>query len=294
MAVRGHLAINRHNQSPMFNLLQLFLKLSGFFLFVVLEILCFSLIVKYNQRQSEIYVNTVNNFTGYLQAKAASTLQYFKLYDENKRLERENALLYDRLANVGINLPKPLDTVWADSLKSKYAFTGARIIRNSVNQHHNYITLDKGSKDGVVPHSGVVTENGVVGIVRKVSEHYSVAMSILHRQTRISARLKHKGYFGPLVWEGDDIHTFKLTDISKDKSVAKGDTVETSGYSAIFPEGIMLGVVEKFWLEPGSNYFSIQVKSSLDLSNLQHVYIVRNLRKNEQYQLEQAVREEDE
>jgi rod shape-determining protein MreC len=154
--------------------------------------------------------------------------------------------------------------------------------------------LDKGRKDGIVPHSGVVTENGVVGIVRKVSEHYSVAMSILHRQTLINARLKNKGYFGPLRWESIDVHTFNLTDIPKDKNVAKGDTVETSGHSAIFPEGIMLGVVDQFSLEPGSNYFTIQVKASLDLCNLQYVYIVRNILKGEQDQLEQAVREEDE
>ncbi len=278
----------------MFNLLQLFLKLSSVFLFIVLEIVCFSLIVKYNQRQSEIYVNTVNNFTGYLQAKAAVTSQYFQLYSENKRLARENALLFDRLSNVGINLPAPLDTVWADSLTPQYSYIEARIIQNSINKNHNYITLDKGSKDGVEPHSGVVTANGVAGIVRKVSEHYSVAMSILHRQTRISARLRHKGYFGPLLWDSQDIHTFKLTDISKDKAVAIGDTVETSGYSAIFPEGIVLGVVDKFWIEPGSNYFTIQVKSSLDMSNLQHVYIVQNRFRKEQSQLEQAVRKEDE
>ncbi len=278
----------------MFNLLQLFLKLSSFLLFIVLEIFCFSLIVKYNQQQNEVYANTVNTFTGYLQKKIASTAQYFSLYEENKRLARENAQLYDQLANAGISAVTLSDSIWSDSLKYKYSFLSAQVVRNSINKNHNYIILDKGSADGIRPHSGVVTGNGVVGIVRKASKHYSVVMSVLHRQTRISARLRNKGSFGPLVWESTDIHTFKLTDISKDKIVAKGDTVETSGYSAIFPAGIMLGVVDKFWLEPGSNYFSIQVKSNLDLSNLQNVYIVQNRQKSEQDELEKEVKEEDE
>ena len=278
----------------MFNLLQLFLKLSGFFLFVVLEIVCFSLIVKYNQRQSEVYVNSVNNFTGYLQQKTSSTQQYFQLYDENKRLARENSHLLDRLANVGINLQSQVDTAWADTLNPKYTYIDAKVVKNSINQNHNYLTLDKGSLDGVVPHSGVVIADGVVGIVRKVSKHYAVAMSILHRQTRINARLKNKGFFGPLVWESSNAHMFNLQDVPKHAAIVKGDTVETSGYSTIFPPGIMLGVVDSVWLEPGSNYFTIQVKSSLDLTNIQHVYIVRNILKDEQDQLEQAVREEDE
>ncbi|MBI5916317.1 MAG: rod shape-determining protein MreC [Bacteroidetes bacterium] len=278
----------------MFNLLQLFIKLSGFLVFVVLEAICFSLVVKYNQRQEKVYVNTVNQLTGYLQSKTAATVQYFQLYDENKRLSKENAHLLDRLANVGINVQNPLDTAWADTLHPKYTFLDAQVIKNSINQNHNYLVLNKGSKDGITSHSGVVTDDGVVGIVRKVSKHFSVAMSILHRQTKISARIRNKNYFGPLVWKSTDIHTFNLEDIPKHAPVTKGDTVETSGYSAIFPPGIMLGVVDKLWMDPGSNFFTIEVKSSLKMSNIQHVYIVRNIFKEEQEQLEQSVIQQDE
>ena len=279
----------------MFNLLQLFLKLGSFFVFLLLEIICFSLVVKYNQHQSEVYVNSVNRLTGGIQKKSSSAYQYFQLYDENRRLAKENARLLDRLANLGINLQGTIDTAWAaDTALPKYTFMDATIIKNSINQHHNYIVLDKGAEDGVTEHSGVVGENGVIGIVRKVSTHYSVAMSILHRETKISARLKNKKYFGSLVWKSTDIHVFNLEDITKDAVVANGDTVETSGYSAIFPPGIPLGVVEKMRLEPGSNFFTIEVRSFLDIGTIQHAYVVRNILKQEQEQLEKAVLEEDE
>lgn len=278
----------------MFNLVQLFIKLSGFLLFLLLEAICFALVVRYNSNQEKVYTNTVNQFTGFLQNKSASTYQYFQLYDENKRLAKENALLLDRLANLGVNIQNPLDTIWADSLQLKYSYLDAQVIRNSINQNHNYITLNKGSKDGVMPHSGVVIDDGVIGIVRKVSQNYSVAMSVLHRQAIVNARVRHKHYFGPMVWKSNDIHTFNLENIRKDALVTKGDTIETSGFSAIFPPGITLGVIDKMWMDPGSNFFTIEVKSFVNFSNLQHAYIVRNIFKEEQVQLEEAVMSEDE
>jgi rod shape-determining protein MreC len=278
----------------MFNLVQLLIKLSGFLVFIVLEVICFSLVVRYNGTQEKVYTNTVNQFTGWMQKKSASTYQYFQLYDENKRLAKENARLLDRLANVGINVQNPLDTAWADTLQPKYTFLEAQVIRNSINQNHNYITLNKGSKDGVTPHSGVVSDDGVVGIVRKVSQNYSVAMSILHRQAIVNARVRRKHYFGPLVWKSNDIHIFNLDNIPKDAPVTKGDTIETSGYSSMFPPGVTLGVVDKMWIEPGSNFFTIEVRSFAKMSNLQHVYIVRNIFKKEEEELEQSVITEDE
>ncbi len=278
----------------MFNLVQLLIKLSGFLLFVLLEVICFSLVVRYNGNQEKVYTNTVNQFTGWLQKKSASTYQYFQLYDENRRLAKENARLLDRLANVGINVQNPLDTVWADSLQPKFNFLAAQVIKNSITEHHNYLVLDKGSKDGVTAHSGVVSDDGVVGIVRKVSKNYSVAMSILHRQAIVNARIRHKNYFGPMTWRSNDIHIFNLDNIPKDALVTKGDTVETSGYSTMFPPGITLGVVDKMWMDPGSNFFTIEVRSFAKMSNLQHAYIVRNIFKVEQEQLEKSVTNEDE
>ena len=278
----------------MLQLIQLLLRFSSLFVFLVLEIVCFLMVVKYNQRQSDVYFNTVNQFTGFLDEKTSQVYQYFKLYDENIRLARENARLFERLTNAGIRDTFLQDSVFDDKQQLQYLFMPAKVVKNSTNSNHNYMILDKGEKDGVVPNSGVVTEHGVVGIVRKVSKNYCVAMSILHRQTKISARIRNKGFFGPLTWKSTDAWMFDLEDIPKHAPVAKTDTVETSGYSSLFPKGIMIGTIEKLSMEPGSNFFSITVRSHQDMSNLQHVYIVKNLLAKEQEQLEEAVLQEDE
>ncbi len=279
----------------MLQLFQLLLRFSGFFVFLLLELVCFSMIVKYNQRQSAVYLHTVNRFTGTIQENTAAVYQYLQLYEENIRLARENARLLELVANA--NGPGPVvapDSLPADSIERQYVFQPAKVIRNTINQHHNYLILDKGAADGVVPHSGVVTDMGVVGIVRHVSEHYCVVMSVLHRQAKVSARIREKGFFGPLTWQQTDPWLFTLDDIPKHAPVAKSDTIETSGYSTLFPPGVTIGVVDRLSMAPGSNFFHITVRSSLDMSNLQHVYIVKNLRAAEQKTLERLATQSDE
>ncbi|MFQ5448223.1 MAG: rod shape-determining protein MreC, partial [Saprospiraceae bacterium] len=182
----------------MFKLLQLFLRLSGFFVFLLLEVICFSLVIKYNQNQKIIYANSTNLFSGFLHKKRANVDEYFKLKEKNDSLASANAHLLEVLANEKI-LDSGLtgtDTAYTDSLLPQYIFTEAKVIKNSINRHHNYLVLNKGRSDGIVPHSGVVTSNGVAGIVRDVARSSSVVMSILHRQMKISARIKGKGFFG--------------------------------------------------------------------------------------------------
>jgi rod shape-determining protein MreC len=276
------------------NLLKLFLKLSGLFLFVLLEVVCFSLIVKYNQKQSEIYYHTENRLNGWWKEKMAASRAFFNLSQEDS-LSKRNAALLQKLVNLKVDtLRQGIDTVYTDSLRPQYLVVEARVINNSVNREHNYLTLDKGKKDGILPNSGVITEKGVIGIVREVSNSYAVVMSLLHRQSKISARIKTKHYFGSLVWKSSNRSQFNLEDIPKHAPIVQGDTVETSGYSAIFPEGIPIGRVEKFWIEPGSNFYTVEVRASQDLSNIRYVYVITNLLKEEQIQLEKAVLKEDE
>lgn len=265
-------------------------------MFAFLEIICFSLVVKYNQTQQDIYVNTVNRGTGFLFETTAKTRHYFSLDDENYRLARENARLLEQLYNQGLDTARTSKIAYRDSLTPQFTFTEARVIKNTVQNHHNYLILDVGKKDGIKPHSGVITNDGVVGIIRKVSNSYAVAMSILHRKMKISARIRGKNFFGSLIWkeEASDPNLFQLQDIPKHAEVAVGDTIETSGYSAIFPDGIFLGTVENTWLEPGENFHTIEVRSKLDMTNIQFVYVVNNLLKEERETLEQSVRADDE
>ena len=280
----------------MFNLVQLFLRLSGFFVFVFLEIICFMMVVKYNQTQQGIYVNSMNRGTGFLQKTTANFRYYFSLDDENYRLSKDNAGFLEMLYNQNIDTATVDTFFYPDSSGPQYIFQVAKVVKNTVNNHHNYITLDKGSDDGIQPHTGVITGDGVVGIVRKVNRRYSVAMSILHRQMRISARVRGGNSPGSLVWDDGekDAHRFKLMDIPRHAEIAVGDTVETSGFSAIFPEGIMLGTIESVELKAGKHAYEISVGSKIDMTNIQYVYIVKNLFKKEQEDLEEAVMKEDE
>jgi len=280
----------------MFKLLQLFLRMSGFFLFLLLETICLVLVVRYNQRQNAIYTYTANEVSGFLQKVGSDAYEYLELKERNDSLAKVNAHLLNVLANkkMVVSATRDIDTAYTSSLLPQYTFIEAKVIKNSINRFHNYLVLNKGRRDGIVPHSGVVTGQGVAGIVRNVSNSTSAVMSILHQQTRISARIKGKGFFGSLMWKGSDARIFNLKDIPKHAPVVRGDTIETSGYSGIFPESIMLGVVNKVWMEPGSNYYNIEVQSSTDMSNISYVYVVNNIFRTEAEQLEQAVLKEDE
>lgn len=281
----------------MFNLVQIFLRLGGFFVFLILEVICFTLVVKYNQTQKGIYTHSVNRATGAIDESTSRVSHYFSLDEENYRIARENTHLMERLLNAGIDTVGVLDTasIFSDSSTIKYTFLNAKIVKNSIRERHNYFTLNIGKDDGVEPHTGVITSDGVVGIVRKVSNRYSVAMSILHRQMRISAKVRGKDFFGSLIWaDPTEKNLFDLNDIPKHAILEVGDTVETSGYSSIFPEGIMLGIIEETGITSGSYFYDIKVRSNLDMTNIQHVYVVKNLFKEEQTELEKSVLAEDE
>ncbi len=278
----------------MFNLIQLFLRLSGFFVFLLLEVICFTLVVKYNQTQKDVFVNSVNRGTGLLHKASSTFSHYFSLDDENYRLARENAKLLEMIYNMGIDTTEYIDTAFHENNEPQYVFQVAKVIKNTINNHHNYIMINKGSDDGIEPHSGVITNDGVVGIIVKVSKRNAEAMSILHRQTKISASFKGERFPGSLVWEHREknTHLFSLLDIPKHAEVTVGDTIVTSGFSNIFPSGLILGTVENVELKPGKYAYDITVRSKIDMANIQYVYIVKNLFKKEQENLEKAVMEE--
>jgi rod shape-determining protein MreC len=163
----------------------------------------------------------------------------------------------------------------------------AKVVNNSTNRRSNYLTLDRGSLQGVKPEMGVISPDGIVGIVKDVSEHYCSVISFLHKDSRISARVKKNGFIGSMVWEGYDARTGSLKDIAKHVKLAVGDTIVTSSFSAIFPEGVMIGKIGKLNSNTGVNFQEIDVRLSTPFSSLSHVYIVDNVMKEEQQQLEQ-------
>ena len=214
--------------------------------------------------------------------------EYINLKATNKNLAQENARLRSLMPDAYYESNVLRNSV-SDTIKhQQYSFIVAKVINNSMARRNNYLTLDKGSMQGVKPEMGVITSQGVVGIIKNVSAHYCTVMSMLHKDMRISAKFKNNNYFGSLAWEGTDPTIAVLKDIAKHVVFKTGDTVVTTSYSAVFPENILIGTVANADIKPGENFYNIRIKLSTNFSNLTYVYVVDNLLKSEQRKLEEA------
>ena len=272
------------------NLVFIFLRFGHYILFVLLEIFCLYLIVNHNQRQRDIYVNTGNIVNGYVSEKWNDLTNFISIQEKMDAIAMENARLKEKLINYGL---RPV-AVPDDSLEIPLQFNllSAKVVNNSTNRPNNYLTLDKGLLDGVQADMGVICQNGVVGIVRSVSDHYARVNSLLHRRTYISAAIKRTGAFGALKWKHSDPTIAHLDDIAKHYSVEVGDTVVTSSYSTHFPPNLMIGTVKSSSLSGGSNFYDIEVDLSNDFGSLNYVEVVINVNQGEQLKLEKEVADE--
>ncbi len=280
-----------HNPQ-MRNLIVLLLRYGGFIVFLVLEIFCMFLVVRYNRTQREIYVNSSNVFSGSLNTKVSNVTRYFNLTNTSDSLAVENARLYEKLSNLDLDrLMKDSVYVASDSV-NQFRFISARIINNSINKNNNFLTIKKGRLDGIKPRQGVVSDKGVVGIVRNVSDHFATVLSVLHRQIRINAAVKRTNNFGAIAWRGNDPTIVKLEDIPTHARPIVGDTIITSGNTSRFPKGITLGVIDTFWRASGSNFYDIEVKLTNDFNSLEYVYVIDNEYIEEQLELEQQLIDE--
>ena len=263
-------------------------KYNFFLLFLFMESLCVYLVIRNNNFQHASVLNSANKMAASIQSVVSSITEYINLRTENDALARENSALRTYIPDATY-----LDSVQRrfvnDTLyKQQYTFMTARVINNSINRRNNYLTLNKGSKHGVVPGKGVVCSGGIVGIVKDVSENFCTVRSFLHKDVIVTARFKKNGFFGPMVWEGFDPSSGSFKEIARHVNVQKGDTVITSSFSGIFPEGILIGTVSEVDKNTSDNFYYIKVRLSTQFGSLSHVYIVTNLLKEEQSQLESA------
>jgi len=205
---------------------------------------------------------------------------YFSLRNENRKLAEENARLYNRLESSFTRIETDTDLI-GDSLSSRtYHYLTARVINNSVNKQFNYLTLDKGKTSGIQPEMAVIGSEGIVGIVKSVSDNYASVLSALNRDFTVSAKIQKNGYFGPMRWNGNHPEYATLVDIPHHVKIEAGDTVVTSGFGGVFPEVYHIGVISEFRLK-GGNYYEIRVKLSTDFRKLSFVQIIQNLTRNE-------------
>lgn len=272
----------------MSRLLQLFTQRGAFFLFLFLEIISFFLIIRYNANQQEVAAASWSLYAGRYMERVDRFRNYFSLEQENENLLEHNARLLAKLESSFDRDSVQVDSIRDDSIYyQRYAYIAGEIINKSpLSANINYV-INKGHIHGVEKHQGVISKEGVVGIVTAVSPRHARVMSLLHRDIRLSAAIKNEDYFGSLFWQGGDARFAYLSKIPEYADVSKGDTIQTTGYSNIFPTGVDIGQVEEISALEGENLLLIKVKLFNDFFSARNVYVVRNLLKDDLEQLDE-------
>jgi len=254
-------------------------------LFLILEILSIGLITGNNSFHRAAFLNSSNIITSSVYNTWSNISRYFSLTRENNKLLQENIRLREQLDQYALVVSDSSAISTGDTV---FNYIPARVINNSANKQHNYITLNKGRKDGVRPDQGIISGQGIVGIVTNVSESYSMGLSVLNPRWGISAKLKKSGYYGSLVWPGKDYNKAELKEIPFHINLEIGDTIVTSGYSSAFPEGVLIGTIEHLTQPEGENYYKIEVLLSTDFKSVSSVEIIDNKKVNELQELKNA------
>ncbi|MHC1708744.1 MAG: rod shape-determining protein MreC [Bacteroidales bacterium] len=256
------------------------------FLFLLLEVISLLLVVENSYYQHSKVVNGVSEITGSIQNSVNNVSQYLSLREANRSLAEENARLRSQLmASYLITDTSTFEKI-DTTLKQHYHFFEAKVISNSVTSRNNYLMLNKGSRHGIKPDMAVIAPNGIVGIVSKVSENFSWVISVLHKQSKISARIRKNGFVGTLTWDGLHYHHGKLQFIPANGQIENGDTVVTSGYSHIFPPNLMIGTIHRFSVDKENNFYNIDLTFSQDYNNLSFVYVITDFYRDEKVLLE--------
>lgn len=273
------------------NLLNFLLKYNYWFLFILLEVICFVLLFRFNNYQQSVYFTSANVVTGKVYEVSGSVSSYFHLKSVNEDLLDRNMLLEQQIANLeNVLRERQVDSVIVNSIRNldnkDYQIFKAHVIRNSLNQADNYITLDKGSSSGIRPEMGVVDGNGVVGIVYKTSPNYSLVISVLNSKSSISCKIVGSEYFGYLKWEHGDSRYAYLKDLPRHAEFNLGDTVVTSGYSTVFPAGVMVGTVDDMSDSNDGLSYLLKIKLATDFGKLGDVRVIARTGQMEQQELE--------
>jgi len=268
------------------NLFAFFIKHNFIFVFLFLQVICVWLMVQNNGFQGSHVLNSSNTAVANVYETAANTREYFSLKQENEKLALENSVLRNFLKTNYAVLPLQEFTKRDTIYKLQYSYINAKVVNSSVNKRRNFLTLNIGSEQGIKQDMGVMTSDGIVGVVTDVSRNFSSAMSLLHKDMKVNCQLKKDGSYGPLGWDGADYRFCQLIDIPTHAKIKQGDTVITSEFSRIFPEGIIVGTIESYERRRNESYYTVQVKLSADLKKVNHVYVIRNKFKNERDSLE--------
>ena len=284
----------------MHKLLDFLVRKRHWFLFILLEIISLTLIYRNNAYQRNIMFSSANVITGHIASVSGFVTSYLNLRDINRELLERNGQLEMEL----LELQDQLEMMRADTAlfagfasdsteQFPYSFVTADVVNNSVTHLSNYITVNKGRKDGVEPDMGVVSERGVVGIVSTVSDHFSVVIPLLNPKFKLSCKVLGSSYFGTLSWNGRNARFANLDELPRHVEFEKGATIVTSGYSAIFPSGVVVGKVVNFEKQHDDYFYSLEVELATDFQALNNVRIIKNYRQAEQKNTEREAKKND-
>ena len=268
------------------NVFRLIIRFSFQIIFVILEVIALVLIFQKNPLPHARFFQLSQEVNGFFYSQTNHFFRFFHLTDENSILVTENARLRNELSQ---RQPGSFnrDTVSGPSMPGYvFDYIPAQVINNSVHKQNNYITLNVGYLQGLRQDMGVVGPDGIVGIVRNVSANFSTVISVLNSKFKGSVKLKSNDFFGTLTWKGTNYREAVVTEIPGHAAVYEGDTLITSGFSTIFPQGEMVGRVSSVLLTPAGSFKELSVILNQDFKKLTRVYVIRNFRKVEQENLE--------
>ena len=259
---------------------------------MALQITCILLLSKSSKTHEAFFSFYDNEVVSKINKGYNDFTYYFQLKEINRQLAEENSQLRYRMASNLIapdsSQKKVVDTTLSDTSGRyrKYTFLPAAVVGNTITLQNNFLTLERGSLQGVKVGMSVIAPQGIVGVVLYVSDNYCIAMSALNRNSRVSAMLKKDNSAGSIEWNGENPSFLTLKNIGKGAKVNIGDTVVTSNYSANFPSSIMVGTIAGKTADPSSNFYTLKVKASTNFASLRYVYLVKNIHYDEQKALE--------
>ena len=258
---------------------------------IYLFLLAISLILTFQSHSyhRSKFFNSSNWISGTIYSARDNVTSYFELRGENKRLIDENNRLRNLLFNQG-----SVDSIQIDTQQLTYRVVPARVIKNSYSGTENYLTINKGSSDSIAQDMGVISANGILGIVEQTTGKFAAVQSILNTKSNINAKIKNTNHFGSLTWNTNRFDEVQLEDIPRLVQLREGDTIVTGAMSSIFPEGIPIGVVKSFELEASASFYSIDVRLFNDMTNLSSVYVITDLNRKEILELESTLTDDQE
>ncbi|MFV0468973.1 MAG: rod shape-determining protein MreC [Dysgonomonas sp.] len=277
------------------NLIAFLIKNGAWFFFILLEVICFYFIFQYNSYQRSLFLNSSNEIVGRVYSISGNVRSYFGLKKDNEDLMAKNAVLQEQIwdmenyINTLISDTLTTRSFVYDSIKTNdYGFVVARVVNTSINKIDNFITIDKGSNDGLKKEMGVVSPLGIVGFVRDLSPNFAIIQPLLNSKSVFNCKIKGSNSSGSLIWEGGDYRYAMLKDFPRHGKFAVGDTVVTSGFSDFFPKDIIVGVVENSMKQSDDNFLTLKVRLATDFTSLTNVLVIVNRKGEERKELEKT------